>query len=149
MMEHTLMGHTMGQCQMWRSDMKPVKKNLNTERGFTLVEIMVAICVFSIGMLAVASMQVSGTQGTANAKWQTGAAVWASDQMEKIMSLPYVHPDLADGAHAGVTEDQYAISWVVQDDELVDNTKTITVTVDWDTIWIDRTVSFVYYKADI
>jgi len=129
--------------------MKPVRKNLKTERGFTLVEIMVAICVFSVGMLAVASMQVSGTQGTANAKWQTGAVVWASDQMEKIISLPYDHPDLADGAHAGVTEDQYAISWVVQDDELVDNTKTITVTVAWDTIWIDRTVSFVYYKADV
>jgi len=129
--------------------MKPVRKNLKTERGFTLVEIMVAICVFSVGMLAVASMQVSGTQGTANAKWQTGAVVWASDQMEKIISLPYDHPDLADGAHAGVTEDQYAISWVVQDDELVDNTKTITVTVAWAGSGIDRTISFVYYKADI
>ena len=129
--------------------MKPVKKNTNTERGFTLVEIIVAICVFSIGMLAVASMQVSGTQGTASAKWNTGATVWASDQMEKIISLPYDHPDLADGAHAGVTEDQYAISWVVQDDELVDNTKTITVTVTWDDRSMNRTVSFVYYKADV
>ena len=129
--------------------MKHVKKNLKTEKGFTLVEIMVAICVFSIGMLAVASMQVSGTQGTANAKWQTGATVWASDQMEKIISLPYDHPDLADGAHAGVTEDQYAISWFVQDDDLVDNTKMITVTVGWDNLWIDRAISFVYYKADV
>ena len=129
--------------------MKPVKKNTNTERGFTLVEIMVAICVFSIGMLAVASMQVSGTQGTASAKWQTGAAVWASDQIEKIISLPYDHADLTNGAHAGVTEDQYAISWVVQDDELVDNTKTITVTVTWNDHSMNRTVSFVYYKADV
>jgi prepilin-type N-terminal cleavage/methylation domain-containing protein len=143
------MDNTMGLCQMWRSDMKPVKKNLNTERGFTLVEIMVAICVFSIGMLAVASMQVSGTNGTANAKWHTGATAWASDQTEKIISLPYDHPDLTDGAHAGVTEDQYAISWDVQDDALVDNTKTITVTVAWDGIWLDRTISFVYYKADV
>jgi len=129
--------------------MKPVKKNLKTEKGFTLVEIMVTICVFSIGMLAVASMQVSGTEGTANAKWQTGATVWASDQMEKIISLPYDHPDLADGAHAGVTQGQYDISWVVQDDELVDNTKTITVTVTWADTGTDRTVSFVYYKADV
>ena len=135
--------------------MKPVKKKLKTERGFTLVEVMVAICVFSIGMLAVASMQVSGTQGTASAKWNTGAAVWASDQIEKIISLPYDHADLTDGAHAGVTEDQYAISWLVQDDELVDNTKMITVTVmipvtvAWAGTLRGRTVSFVYYKADV
>lgn len=128
--------------------MKPVKKNLK-ERGFTLVEIMVAICVFSIGMLAVASMQVSGTQGTASAKWNTGAAVWASDQVEKIISLPYDHADLTNGAHAGVTEDQYAISWNVQDNWLVNNTKMITVTVAWDDRWLNRTVSFVYYKADV
>ena len=128
--------------------MKAVKKNLK-ERGFTLVEVMVAICVFSIGMLAVASMQVSGTQGTASAKWNTGAAVWASDQIEKIISLPYDHADLTNGAHAGPTEDQYAISWNVQDNWLVDNTKRITVTVAWDDRWLNRTVSFVYYKADV
>ena len=129
--------------------MKPVKKNLKTERGFTLVEIMVAICIFSIGMLAVASMQVTGTQGTANAKWHTGATAWASDQMEKLILLPYEHSDLDNGAHAGVTEDQYDISWVVQEDGLVDRTKTITVTVAWAGGGIDRTISFVYYKADI
>ena len=48
--------------------MKPVKNKLKTQRGFTLVEIVMAICIFSVGMLAVATMQVSGTQGTAAAK---------------------------------------------------------------------------------
>ena len=66
-----------------------------------------------------------------------------------MISLPYDHADLADGAHAGVTQGQYAISWVVQEDELIDNSKTITVTVAWEDRWFDRTVSFVYYKADV
>lgn len=129
--------------------MEPVKNKLKTQRGFTLVEIVIAICIFSVGMLAVATMQVSGTHGTAAAKWQTEAAVWASDQIEKMISLPYDHADLDDGAHAGVTQGQYAISWVVQEDELIDNAKTITVTVAWEDRWFDRTVSFVYYKADV
>ena len=129
--------------------MKPVKKNLETERGFTLLEIIVAICIFSVGMLAVASMQVSGTHGTASAKWHTGATVWASDQIEKIISLPYDHADLSDGAHAGITQDKYTISWVVQEDELIDNAKTITVTVGWEDSWLDRTISLVYYRADV
>jgi type IV pilus assembly protein PilV len=129
--------------------MNPVKKSLKTERGFTLVEVIIAICVFSVGMLAVATMQVSGTQGTASARWHTEATVWASDQIEKIISLPYDHADLTDGAHAGFTEDQHTISWVVEDDELIDNSKTITVTVDWQDRWFERTISFVYYKADV
>lgn len=134
---------------MSTKDKKSEGKGLKNEHGFTLLEILLAVFILSVGLLGVATMQVSGTQGTARAKWHTGATVLASDRIEKLMSLPYDHADLADGAHAGVTEDKYSISWNVAEDELIDNSKTITVTVsrvDWGRT---RDVSFVYYKTDI
>ena len=35
----------------------------NNERGFTIVEVMVAIAILSVGILGVASMQVSAIRG--------------------------------------------------------------------------------------
>ena len=130
-------------------NMGPRHGGLGTERGFTLVEIMIAIFVFSVGLLAVASMQISGTKGTANAKRHTIAATWASDRIEKLISLPYNHPDLADGTNAQVTEDLHTIAWTVTQNQLINNTKTILVTVTWNDGAQDRNVSFTYYKADI
>ncbi|SPD76286.1 putative PilV [uncultured Desulfobacterium sp.] len=129
--------------------MKYGPKLKNTEAGFTLVEIMIAVCIFSVGLLAIASMQMSGTQGTARARCNTEATVWASDRVEKLISLPYDHADLTNGAHGPVTEDRYTINWTVADNLLMNNIKTITVSVTWDDNSMDRTVSFTYYKADI
>lgn len=139
----------MEQSQRDRLNTTTIHKKLKSSAGFTLLEVMVAICIFSIGLLAVGSMQVSGTQGTASARRHTAAVVWASDQIEKIISLPYDHADLADGSHAGVTKDLYNISWDVSEDELIDNTKAIVVTVSWNDFGISKNFSFTYYKANI
>ena len=37
---------------------------MRSQRGFTLVEVMVAVTIFSIGMLAIASLQISGMRHT-------------------------------------------------------------------------------------
>ncbi|MBW1851851.1 MAG: prepilin-type N-terminal cleavage/methylation domain-containing protein [Deltaproteobacteria bacterium] len=139
----------MGFCREHKKDMKPGNRAYKAETGFTLVEIMIAVFIFSAGLLAVASMQVSGTQGTTSARWNTDATAWASDRIEKILSLPYDHPDLTNGANGPVIEDQYTIAWTVAQDDLIDNTKTITVTVSWLDRGLTRNTSFTYYKADI
>lgn len=121
----------------------------NGEKGFTLIEILIAITIFAVGMLAVAGMQISGIQGNATAKALTGGASWAADRVERLMSLSYDHADLAGGAHPDQTEGRYTISWNVTDNAPINNVKTVAVTVRWEDRGRDKSLTLNYYKADI
>ena len=116
------------------------------EKGYTLIEVLIALSLFAIGMLAVAGMQISGIQGNATAKWHTGAASWSADRIERLMTLDYDDPALVDGS---VTEGIYTVSWVVTEDVPINNVKTIAVTVSWTDRGINKNTTFNYYKADL
>ena len=59
------------------------------EEGFTLLEIIVAISILTVGLLAVASMQLSAIRGNAFAEGVTEATSLAVDYMEYLMGLDY------------------------------------------------------------
>jgi type IV pilus assembly protein PilV len=67
---------------------KKDKKNLlvTCVRGFTLIEIMIALAIFSIGILAVAKMQLSSSKNTTTGNITTVAAMLARDKMEELKS---------------------------------------------------------------
>jgi type IV pilus assembly protein PilV len=60
-----------------------------SEKGFTLVEIAIAIGILSIGILAVASMQNSSLLGTAKSNAVTQATNVTMDRMERLLALPF------------------------------------------------------------
>jgi len=68
-------------------------------KGFTLIEILVTIAIFAIGVLAVASMQYWSVRNTASGNTMTIAANLARAQMETLKNLPLSHADLAVGTH--------------------------------------------------
>jgi type IV pilus assembly protein PilV len=75
------------------------------QAGFTLLEILIAITIFAIGVLALATMQISTIRGTEQAAGVTEAAVFASRTMEILAALPWNHPDLQDGDGDGTGQD--------------------------------------------
>jgi len=136
-----------------------IKKGQN-EKGFTLLEVIVAISILTIGLLAVASMQVSAIKGNTLAFGITEATSWASDQIEKLIVLPYDHADLqdTDGDGASGLEDaseatddnpntpppthgKYKVYWNVAVDDTADGTKTVNVIVTWTDHGIQKRVS--------
>lgn len=60
--------------------------DLNNNQGFTLIEVMIAIMVLVIGLLGAGAMQLSSTQGNANASNMTEATNLAMEQIENILS---------------------------------------------------------------
>jgi len=60
-----------------------------SESGFSLVEIMVAVCILGVGLLAIASMQVGAVNANADTRDISEAATLAEHHMETLMALPY------------------------------------------------------------
>jgi Tfp pilus assembly protein PilV len=67
------------------------------EEGSALLEVVVAISILAIGLLAIASMQVASIRGNHFASNVTEGSCFAADRLEKLLSLPYAHADLAAG----------------------------------------------------
>ena len=63
--------------------------------GFTLIEVMVALSVLAVGLLALLLMQAQTIRDGSRGKHSTTAAMLARDQLEQIQRMPYSDPDLA------------------------------------------------------
>jgi type IV pilus assembly protein PilV len=64
------------------------------QHGFTLLEVMIALAIFAIGILAVSAMQMNSINQNAAARMQTEATTVATDAMERLLALPYDHGQL-------------------------------------------------------
>ena len=62
--------------------------NTKSQRGVSLIEILVAVFVVSIGLLGVARMEILSKQSGYEALQRTAAAMLANDIMEKMRANP-------------------------------------------------------------
>jgi type IV pilus assembly protein PilV len=65
--------------------------------GFTLIEVLIAMAIFSIGILGVAALQSGSIRGNTSARGVTDIAVIATDWLEMLRSLPYDDDALVGG----------------------------------------------------
>jgi len=109
-------------------------------QGLTLVEVMIALLLFSVGILAVAAMQNVSMAAFAKAQWSSTNSLQAGERIEAILSIPYEDPQLfdADDGYAPAAPDhgplplssgRGTIEWEVDDDFPVSGSKRITVTI--------------------
>ena len=143
-------------------------------RGFTIIEVLMAMAIFLIGFLAVGSMQISAVNGNKSARMRTSASVLAADIVEQLMRCPYESSTckltrsnatvgeqysetdpLALGAHGPFTDDPdgdgpdctYEVRWVVANGP-EPNSKEIDVIVRWQKLGQDQTVQYTFIAAD-
>ena len=112
-----------------------IKINLN-QRGFSIIEVLFALSFFAIGILAVSTLALSAISSNASARRVTDATALAEDRLERLAALPY--DDILDGS---ATAGPYQITWDVTEDDIVTNTKSITVTVNCPNGWKNTNVS--------
>jgi type IV pilus assembly protein PilV len=120
-------------------------KNLKGEAGFTIIEMMMAVVILAIGILAIVALQTSNVARNNTAKHQSEGYTWAMDQIETLLNLNYTHADLAvQGDPINVVDNDghvlvrapYTVEWDVADNGAaglnnIENSKRVHVSVRW------------------
>lgn len=77
----------------WSIKMKKVNS-----RGFTLIEVLIALLVLSIGILAVSVMQITAIKSNSTSFYRAVANNIGNSIIEELKRLPFDDPNLSPGA---------------------------------------------------
>ncbi len=101
-------------------------------RGFSLIEVLIALVVFAIGVLSLALTVPLATKKVGRAGQQTRASALAAQQAEQLLMTAYGDDDLIAGTHyapGNPINGRYYVKWAVVDSVPVIGCKRVTVTV--------------------
>jgi len=104
------------------------------QAGFTLIETLIAIVVFAVGVLALVSLMPIGTKKISNSAMLTRGSELAATVAEKLLVTPYFDPDLDAGNHNDPDnphDGRFFVSWSVEEDQPIAACKRVTVVVRW------------------
>lgn len=111
------------------------KSIVRTRCGFTLLEVMIALAVLSIGLLGLSAMQMVAVKGTAFSSEMTYASMLAQQKLEELKNCDYY--SLNPGTHSEAQTDgrgfTYALDWTVTPHESL-TMKTVVLDVSWQSL---------------
>lgn len=150
---------------MFIDNPQKIKKVKENDSGFTLLEVIMAISILTIGLLAVASLQIAAMSGNSMSMVYTESTEKVQNIVEKLFNKDFTDFDLSDtngngtggldetdgnADHSDTSNPKYSIYWNVADNTAKNSTgwytlngvKTIRVIVKWQDKGIARNYKF-------
>lgn len=121
---------------------------LKSQRGIGLIEIIVAMLVFAIGITAALRTLPDSNRATSRARNITIATNLAQEQIERLMGSPFSDAALSAGTHADPNnplEQHFTRSWVIADNSPLSGMKRVDVTVSFNSGSADSSVTLSTY----
>ncbi len=93
------------------------------------------MAIFSIGILAVGTLQITSTNSNASARIHTEEYTWVVDRIERLTAWTMITTTRSNGTRCTTSSllgcpGPYTVSWTVVDDTPVAGAKSIAVTAD-------------------
>jgi type IV pilus assembly protein PilV len=117
------------------------------KKGFTLIEVLIGLIILSVGILAIAGMQMTAVRGNFFSHYLTQASYVGQDRLELLNNMPVDSAELQAGNH---NDGATTISGIVFNRSYTvvvnGDIRTITYTVRWND-GMDRTISFATIRS--
>lgn len=113
--------------------MKTPDNRKKRSKGFTLVEVLIAVLLLGIGMLSMASLAATVINGNSFSSKMTTASTLAEDRLEQVQRLGFANAASAAGTESSVPGyASFSRVTTVTTGSPGANMLTATVTVSWD-----------------
>ncbi len=126
---------------------KMVKNQNKKEKGFTLLEVLVAMAILLIGLLAVAALQSTAARSNEKAKQMSQALALAETKVEEIINMDYDDCNNSTLTEDGPEEGFRVTYPLVEVDSPVADTKLIDVEIIWSSYGKNNSLVLSYIKA--
>ena len=116
------------------------------QRGFTMVEALVALVVFGVGMLTLLQLAPRATHSGTQGRRISEAMSLAQDKVEELRALPNESNELAAGTHIDAADlGSFSRRWVVTDDTPISGMRKVEVRVGFETVSDDSVAVLTTY----
>lgn len=110
-----------------------------SDQGFTLLEVLIATFLFSVGLLTIAAVQISSLRTNTTAKLYTEASLAAAQQLETHIGMLFEDITSDTFAIGKYTINRNVTQTDIDSDGVADNNmRLITVNVTWNDRGIQR-----------
>jgi len=106
------------------------------KQGFSMLEVLIAICLLTIAMMGLMTLQSRGIRGNDLGNRTSQAIALAQDKLEQLINESRSQT-ITVGADNNIAETGtgssgiFTRSWTVENDTPVTNAQTVSVTVSW------------------
>ena len=135
-------------CQFTCSKGASIKPSATSclQDGFTLIEILLVMSIFSIGILGIMTLHVSAINSNARARKVLTGSTLLADHFEKLISADYAGAELDPGETTQHAGDGYVVEHCITTTP-IPNIKKIDLTVFWDAS-SGRSFKVTYFKRN-
>ncbi len=101
-----------------------MKRMVRTQKGFTLIEVMIALVLFAVGLLAFAGLEVLALRNNSYSKDYGKANTYAQQKVEQMKGTSWASVFTG----SDTLEEKFTRAWTVTTTGYI---KTLAVTVSW------------------
>ena len=131
--------------RMIKNSLTAIRLPLTAKKGFTMVEMLVAIVVLALGIMGVSSVFPMSLRVAQKMKAIAKGTSYAHQKLEELRTLPYNNAELNAGSHSADTlENEYIRQYWVDDNIPINGMKRIKVKVNWTHPSLDTVIIYTY-----